>query len=251
MRRLAIKLITVGIWICGGLLPIVCAWAAADYYCDTYYRREVQAQKFEQAFQPSPTDFVVDRGISFQTPFAIRNGYRERHQPASRVLISGPGGNGAAAVLGGYVLRSIGLPLRVPAHSVCASACVGMMLTAGNWTVDPDGFLLFHAGRRYVPPYEDCQPCTFLKEHWPYGNASTSTRRAMLGWANEVSPKLATFLNACSKNPLDTYEGIALSGRQIELIASAKNDFNCDDISNQDVHWLTSTGQVGKFIADD
>ncbi|AFL52520.1 hypothetical protein USDA257_c39760 [Sinorhizobium fredii USDA 257] len=73
----------------------------------------------------------------------------------------------------------------------------------------------------------------------------------MLEWAEEISPNLASFLKACSKNPLDTYEGIALSGQQVEFVSSGRSDFSCDDIAGQDIKWLMDSGRVGKFVADE
>ncbi len=67
----------------------------------------------------------------------------------------------------------------------------------------------------------------------------------MHAWATEIAPLLGAFISGCSRNPLDTHEGLVLSGAQIDAISNGKNAFKCDDIAVQDANWFVAQSRQG------
>lgn len=223
------------------------SWVLADTYCHMYHRLPTKQLRFQHLKEPDAGEFVIDRAINILTPLTVAYTYFQQELP-TRILLSGPGGNQAGAVVSGFFLGLTRLPAYVPPNTVCASSCVRILISVREWEVDPEAYLLFHAGRKEIPPYDDCQPCRFIKAHWPNGPTPTTTRHVMFEWANEISPKVEAFLRSCKSNPLDTYEGIALSGTQLKAIVDNAASYTCDDVRHQDINWLIRNGHVGQLI---
>lgn len=75
--------------------------------------------------------------------------------------------------------------------------------------------------------------------------AAGSARGGIVGRMT-FSPHLGSFLRACTKNPLDTADGIVLSGEQLAAISSVRSDFTCDDVAFQGMRWLLDSGRIWK-----
>jgi hypothetical protein len=219
------------------LLPLV-VWAACYSYCTLFHSRSKPTTVLEWSGRALESDLVFDSPVTFFSPLQFYSKYLRSDISPARVLLSGPGGDGLGGWMSGLAIRWLRLPVLVTDNSLCASSCVNIFVTAQTGVIEPNGYLLFHEGVREPPLFDDCLPCNVIKTLWPWGKTPESTKHEMLGWAQELSPNLASFLKSCSKNPLDSADGIVLSGVQIKSIIEGNNDFRCDDIAFQDGKWI-------------
>ncbi|WP_296075723.1 hypothetical protein [uncultured Agrobacterium sp.] len=218
-------------------------WGIVHLWCLGFHQTPTRAPgtPIQWAGEHLDSDLILDSTIGWFTPIQIYIAYYQNETRPTRIVLSGPGGDRLGGWLSGLAISTLGMSALVSEGSVCASSCVNTLVTAGSYAVDPKSYLLFHAGKLNPPPFDDCQPCLFIKES-PLYRTSESLQHLMLAWAGDISPKLASFINNCTRNPLNTYEGLALSGLQIAEISSETNPYTCDDIAVQDLNWLTQNG---------
>lgn len=151
------------------------------------------------------------------------------------------GGDPIAATDIGRAIRDASLRVTVPKHGLCASSCVKVLIESNSWSIEADGYLLFHAGRRSAADNANgcafCRyasiPITWLIARLP----SSDIREEMAPWAAQISPNLLEFLKSCTDNPLHSHQGIALSGQQVAMIASSPEALNCSSVRHQDANW--------------
>lgn len=227
----------------------VFCWGLAYSWCLVFHPRPSEAPRtpIQWAGERLDSDLVLDSTIGGFTPIQIYIAYYQNEPRPTRIVLSGPGGDRLAGWLSGLAISNLGMSALVSEGSVCASSCVNTLLTSGHYVIDPKSYLLFHAGKHEPPSFDDCQPCLFIKES-PIHRTSESLQNLMLAWAGDISPRLASFINNCTRNPLNTYEGLVLSGRQIAEISSGTNPYICDDIAVQDLNWLIKNGILKRKV---
>ena len=224
-------------------------WGLAYWWCLGFHQKpsEVPGPSIQWSGERLDSDLVLDSTIGWSTPIQIFIAYYQNEPRPTRIVVSGPGGDRLGGWFSGVVISKLGMSAIVSERSVCASSCINTLLTSDHYVIDPKSYLLFHAGKLEPPPFDDCQPCLFIKES-PIYRTSESLQHLMLAWAEDISPKLASFINGCTRNPLNTYQGLVLSGLQIAEISSGTNAYICDDIAVQDLNWLTKNGILKRKV---
>lgn len=185
-----------------------------------------------------PGDELFNSSImGYAWPIALAI-YAATEPAPQRLILASPGGTAASGEMMGWIVNKfMDTEVVVPNGLACVSACVAVLSGVERRTVEPGGYLLFHAGNN-DPRWIDCEPCNFVRAHWPFIGTSEAERHVMLPWARKISPRLEDFLKSCSVNPLDSHEGIALSGSQIDQIRQGTAEFRCDDLREQNLTWM-------------
>jgi hypothetical protein len=109
-----------------------------------------------------------------------------------------------------------GLRIWVPAHATCQSACIRILAASPDTVdVDPTATLMFHAAVDRVS-LSDCKICVLNNRLivWASMRLPWHDHRAMLPWATTLSAKLPELFSMCSIHPLDTPQGITVTGAE-------------------------------------
>lgn len=138
------------------------------------------------------------------------------------VSINSNGGNGKYSTLLLDLLSQRHSVVWLHPDTACISACVQLFANLPRFA-SPNAVLGFHQGR-----IENSNMVKFIKL-LGLGPESETHPAIMRPWIEKISPKLLAFIDSCSKNPLETDDGIGLRWSEIEEIIEGKNSFTCDD----------------------
>lgn len=153
----------------------------------------------------------------------VKEAVDSTQSPLDRIWLNSRGGDVMEAVRIGRLLeKAAPSHVEVPDRATCQSACV-LLLAAlpGRKLVAPEATLMFHeiANTSIVRP---CGPCGWLRrwELWRGRHLvlSLEDRHRARSWAAELSNKLPALIDLCPINPLDTQDGLTVSGRELEAL---------------------------------
>lgn len=139
--------------------------------------------------------------------------------PIARIHINKGGDVAAARLMTDAIKPLAGIPMEVPSIRTCQSACVELLAHApGPLQIAHEATIMFHAEASRIG-LATCGPCGLsnrimvcLSMHVPIWNRD---RRRMLPWANSLSEKLPVLFSLCRINPLDTQNGMTVTGAEL------------------------------------
>lgn len=144
-------------------------------------------------------------------------------QPLHRIWLNSGGGDIDETIRIGELLEKAAPAIvEVPNRATCQSACVLLLAgLPGQKLVAPEATLMFHEAAR-TSIAQRCGGCGWLRR-WQIWRGrhvllNTEQRYQMRVWAAELSDKLPILMDLCPINPLDTQDGITLTGRDLEAL---------------------------------
>lgn len=147
-------------------------------------------------------------------------------EPITQIkLISQGGQEVARSRISSYLADLKDVPLEIPDRAICWSACIGILANApGPVKVSAAATLLFHAGIKRVG-LASSGFCGCLNRLFVWFSPLTSSegeRRVMLPWATTINDKLPSLFKLCKKYPLDSEEGMLLTGAELDKLKAGK-----------------------------
>lgn len=169
--------------------------------------------------------------IDEQLARSVRDALAQATIPVTRVTLNSRGGQSEAMQEIARTLKTTQAVLEVPAGATCQSACVGLLAKApGQIVIAPNATLMFHAERSRVG-LADQGPCGWLNaigvwiqrilapiDDWFAQLQGRDTTPVMQLWAQQLSPELPKVFALCPTNPLETDQGIFLTGSDVNSL---------------------------------
>lgn len=151
--------------------------------------------------------------------------------PITGLGLSSGGGNVDAANDIAQAINEIpNLRLLVPDAGLCQSACIRLLAASpSRLQITPTAQLMFHSfSRRSTMASSVLCQCVDTIVNLRLTILPVSSTRGMLDWAATLSPHLPELFEACERatgvNPLDTSQGITISGLEFNELRMGQRD---------------------------